>query len=65
MLNRLQLIEDQEDLWSFCINTLKWSTYKTIVEKAYLSDSSEIPEHLRNKIELFKDTFSKITHTLD
>jgi regulator of RNase E activity RraA len=49
-LNRLRFIELQEDIWYYCIDTLKWSTYKTICQKAYLSDRDVLPEVLRKKL---------------
>jgi peptide-methionine (S)-S-oxide reductase len=30
LLSKLEFIELQEDIWYYCIDTLKWSTYKTI-----------------------------------
>ncbi|WP_018969627.1 RraA family protein [Rubritalea marina] len=50
-LKRLQFIELQEDIWYYCIDTLKWSTYKTICLKAYLGDPEVLPEVLRQKLE--------------
>jgi regulator of RNase E activity RraA len=51
MYKKLSFIELQEDIWYYCIDTLKWSTYKTICEKAYLKDKSDLPLSLRNKLE--------------
>ena len=39
MLTRLHLIEMQEDIWSFCLNTLKWDTKKIVCDKAYLNET--------------------------
>ncbi len=39
MLTRLNLIEMQEDIWSFCLNTLKWDTKKIVCDKSYLNDN--------------------------
>ncbi len=47
---RLELIELQEDIWSFCINTLKWNTYDTVCLKKYMSMPEVLPEILREKI---------------
>ena len=49
--NRLAMIELQEDIWSFCINTLKWSTYDTVCLKKYLIHPEVLPEALRKKVE--------------
>jgi len=46
VFNKLEDIELQEDIWSYCINVLKWSTYETICQKRYLHDQDEIPKTL-------------------
>lgn len=38
MLNRLRGIEMQEDIWFFCLDTLKWDTKKIVCDKAYLTE---------------------------
>lgn len=48
--HKLELIELQEDIWGFCINTLKWSTYDTVCEKKYLKTPEVLPEILREKV---------------
>lgn len=40
MLKRLQRIEMQEDIWFFCLDTLKWDTKKIVCDKAYLNETS-------------------------
>ncbi|MBP9185552.1 MAG: RraA family protein [Bacteroidia bacterium] len=50
--NRLELIELQEDIWSFCINTLKWSTYDTVCQKKYLTNPEVLPDILKDKVKL-------------
>lgn len=47
LLNRMIMIEAQEDIWSYCINVLKWSTYKTICMKDYLKNPEVLPPHFR------------------
>jgi regulator of RNase E activity RraA len=37
-LTRLKSIEEQEDIWYDCIDRRKWSTFKTICQKHYLSE---------------------------
>ena len=49
-LDRLHFIETQEDIWYYCLDTLKWSTYKTICLKDYLNDSGVLPEYLQQKL---------------
>lgn len=46
-LDRLQQIEMQEDIWFFCLDTLKWDTKKIVCDKDYLKES---------------DLFSKVHH---
>lgn len=50
LYRKLELIELQEDIWSFCINTLKWSTYDTVCLKKYLDNPDVLPEILREKV---------------
>lgn len=50
---KLEFIELQEDIWYFCIDTLKWSTYKTICEKAYLKERDVLPQSLKIRLEEF------------
>lgn len=49
-LRKLDLIELQEDIWFFCIDTLKWTTYDTVCKKRYLTDTDVLPEALRERI---------------
>ncbi|MEZ5173287.1 MAG: RraA family protein [Bacteroidia bacterium] len=53
LLNKLEFIELQEDIWYYCIDSLKWSTYKTICEKAYLTDRDVLPEVMQEKLRKF------------
>jgi len=39
LLEKLKFIELQEDIWFFCIDTLKMSTYETVCLKKYLDES--------------------------
>lgn len=39
MLKRLQRLEMQEDIWFFCLDTLKWDTKKIVCDKAYLNET--------------------------
>jgi 4-hydroxy-4-methyl-2-oxoglutarate aldolase len=38
MLTRLRQIEMQEDIWFFCLDTLKWDTKKIVCDRAYLTE---------------------------
>jgi len=44
--NSLTRIEGLEDLWQFCLNSLKWSTLDIVVNKRYLTDQTDIPSSL-------------------
>jgi hypothetical protein len=37
-LTALHKIEIQEDIWAFCLNTLKWDTKKIVCDRAYLNE---------------------------
>lgn len=50
MLERLHEIEQQEDIWSFCLNTLKWDTKRIICDKEYLQENKDIPSVLVKNI---------------
>lgn len=52
-LKRLKFIELQEDIWYYCLDTLKWSTYKTICEKAYLNNKEVLPEKLQEMLDSY------------
>lgn len=45
-LNRLKWIEAQEDLWFYCLDTLKWSTDDIVCQRRYLTEPGEIPSAL-------------------
>lgn len=49
-LKLLEFVELQEDIWNYCINTLKWSTYDTICLKKYLTNKEELPKILYEKL---------------
>lgn len=38
LLNRLKFIEYQEDIWFYCLDTLKMSTFDIVCSKRYLTD---------------------------
>ncbi|CAN2170044.1 MenG Demethylmenaquinone methyltransferase [Candidatus Nanopelagicaceae bacterium] len=49
-LARLRYIEALEDMWQYCLNTLKWSTFDIVVQKRYLIDTKDIPPELLKAI---------------
>jgi len=60
-LKKLEFIELQEDIWYFCMDTLKMNTYETICLKQYLDNEKEIlPKTLRDKLQSFENSFEKL-----
>ncbi len=53
-LEKLDFIELQEDIWYYCVDTKKWSTYETVCLKKYL-DTELLPAELREKFQAFID----------
>jgi 4-hydroxy-4-methyl-2-oxoglutarate aldolase len=51
---KLEFIELQEDIWYYCVDTLKWSTYDTICLKKYLTDPTALPPILKERLKQFK-----------
>jgi hypothetical protein len=49
-LRRLNWIELQEDIWYYCIDTLKWTTFETICQKRYLVEQDSLPRSLRERL---------------
>ncbi len=49
---KLDFIELQEDIWAYCTNTKKWSTYETVCLKKYLQQGL-IPEDFSEKFKSF------------
>lgn len=52
-LKKLDFIEIQEDIWFFCVDTKKWSTYETVCKKRYL-ETELLPDELRRSFEEFE-----------
>jgi len=47
---KLEFVELQEDIWYYCIDTLKWSTYETVCLKNYLKYPDVLPKTLRDQL---------------
>ena len=52
-LRKLEFMELQEDIWFYCIDTLKWSTFDTVCLKRYLEDKNVLPPLLRERLAEF------------
>lgn len=50
ILGELELIEAQEDLWFYCLDTLKWSTQEIVCDRRYLHDGDNIPSILLRRV---------------
>ena len=57
-LRKLDFIELQEDIWFYCIDTKKWTTYDTVCLKKYL-DTELLPPELKEKFEEFVKEINK------
>ena len=55
-LRRLELMELQEDIWYYCTDVLKWSTYDTICLKRYLQEPDVLPSAMRARIREMDNT---------
>jgi 4-hydroxy-4-methyl-2-oxoglutarate aldolase len=54
-LERLNCIEIQEDIWFYCLDTLKWDTKKIVCDKAYLTETDLLSAvHIQQLRELKK-----------
>ena len=50
---KLDLLEAQEEVWHYCVNYLKWSTYETVCLKRYLDEPEFIPPFMLEKLKSF------------
>lgn len=57
MLTRLKRVELQEDIWFFCLDTLKWDTKEIVCDKAYLTDQQVLS---KRHIEQLKDLSTEL-----
>ena len=54
LLTKLEFIEFQEDIWFYCVDTLKMSTYDTVCLKKYL-EGDILDKRIMDKFEEFKN----------
>lgn len=50
---RIDFIEAQEEVWHYCVNTLKWSTYETVCLQKYLESPDVVPKIMLDKLMSF------------
>jgi regulator of RNase E activity RraA len=60
LLDRLARIELQEDVWYYCLDTLKWDTKKIVCDRAYLSEPDVLPPKHREALSALEKTFDRI-----
>ena len=53
LIAKLQFIEFQEDVWFYCVDTLKMSTFDTVCKKKYL-EGGLIDERMLEKLNEFQ-----------
>lgn len=53
LITKLEFIEFQEDIWFYCVDTLKMSTFDTVCQKKYL-DGGLIDERMLKKLNEFQ-----------
>jgi regulator of RNase E activity RraA len=57
-LEKLDFIEIQEDIWHYCVDTKKWTTYDTVCLKKYIK-TELLPKELRERFETFLEKLNK------
>jgi regulator of RNase E activity RraA len=53
-LERLHRIEEQEDVWYYCLNTLKWDTKRIVCDRDYLKETDLLPKVMVEKLQRIK-----------
>jgi 4-hydroxy-4-methyl-2-oxoglutarate aldolase len=48
--NKIDFIEAQEEVWHYCVHTLKWSTYETVCLQRYFDVPGVVPEVMLAKL---------------
>ncbi|MES2962661.1 MAG: RraA family protein [Bdellovibrionota bacterium] len=54
LVDRLKFIELQEDIWYYCMDSLKMSTFEVICEKKYLTEPGIIDKRRLDELERLK-----------
>lgn len=50
LIEKLIFIENQEDIWYYCMDTLKMSTFQIVCEKQYMNNNSLLNEEQRERL---------------
>ena len=56
-LDKIKVLESQEDLWYFCLDTLKWSTKKIVCDKKYLKQTENLSNIHKKNLNKLKKPF--------
>jgi 4-hydroxy-4-methyl-2-oxoglutarate aldolase len=59
LLEKLQRIELQEDVWYYCLNTLKWDTKRIVCDKEYLTNTEILPDAYKEKLAQLSQALDK------
>lgn len=54
-IDHLRKLEIQEDIWAFCLNTLKWDTKRIVCDKEYLKDTKLFSDAQVESLKLLQD----------
>ncbi|MBQ9417293.1 MAG: hypothetical protein IJU19_01800 [Bacteroidales bacterium] len=55
LIRKLHFIETQEDVWYYCMDTLKMSTFEIVCQKKYLHEGSQISDELRRQLNEYSE----------
>lgn len=50
---KIDFIEAQEEVWHYCVHTLKWSTYETVCLQKYFEVPGVVPEVMLEKLKCY------------
>lgn len=59
LLERIKRVETQEDLWYYCLDTLKWDTKRIVCDKDYFSELDSVPKPFKAAFDALQVGFSK------
>lgn len=60
LVERLQRIELQEDVWYYCLDTLKWDTKRIVCDREYLTASDALPPAYREALAVLERRFESM-----
>jgi 4-hydroxy-4-methyl-2-oxoglutarate aldolase len=57
LVDRLERIELQEDVWYYCLDTLKWDTKRIVCDRDYLHEAEVLPPRYRELLQQLEKRF--------